>query len=307
MASSPQSTGAGIDEVGRQRHANFLTSLFGVLAGAIVFLPSILGIFRPPFAWEPLLYTFWILGVFSLVLLSLAIYFLKFTVRTTYPHRLSGLGSWFALVALMCLVLYVAANGFQDQVSHPYIQSIKINPSNPQAGDVIELSADATNENQNRLRFYWSIDGKELAQGQAAYWAVPQKAGRYNLRLRVDDGAIKHSQETTLGILVSERRQSMAKAADLINASIMRGLERVREKDLAKFTKSYAAYDASSLPTLVAKHFSPEDSEVYYQVIPQAFESAVMKLSDEDLNNLLLGLDLPPCKDYPGLWPFCKK
>ena len=65
----------------------------------------------------------------------------------------------------------------------------------------------------------------------------------------------------------------MSKATDLINASIMRGLERVREKDPTKFANAYGTYDSSSLPALIAGHFSPEDAEVYYQVIPQAFES----------------------------------
>jgi len=205
------------------------------------------------------------------------------------------------------LVIYVAANGFQDRASSPYIQSVKINPANPQAGDVIEISADVVDENQDRLRYYWRVDGKELAQGQTAYWAVPKKAGSYNLQLRVDDGSSRRSQNTALDVLVSERRETMSKATDLINAAIMHGLERVREKDPTKFANAYATYDASSLPTLIAKHFSPEDAEVYYQVIPQAFETAVMKLREEQLRDLLLGMELPSCKDYPGLWPFCKK
>jgi hypothetical protein len=68
-ASAPE--GASLsDEADRQRHANFLTSLFGLLAGAILFLPSILGIIKPPFIWNPLLYTFWVVGVLSLVCLG---------------------------------------------------------------------------------------------------------------------------------------------------------------------------------------------------------------------------------------------
>jgi hypothetical protein len=304
---SSSGTQAASDEVDRQRHANFLTSLFGVLAGAIVFLPSILGIIRPPFLWEPLLYIFWVAGIISLVLLGIAIYFLRFTTSNAYPHRLSGAGSWSALIALACLVIYVAANGFQDRASSPYIQSVKISPTSPQTGDIVEISADVVDEDQDRLRYYWSVDGKEFAQGQTAYWAAPRKAGSYNLQLRVDDGSSRRSQNTTLSVLVSERREIMSKATDLINASIMRGLERVRDKDPAKFANAYATYDANSLPALIANHFSPEDAEVYYQVIPQAFESAVMKLPEEQLRNLLLGLELPSCKDYPGLWPFCKK
>jgi hypothetical protein len=284
-----------------------LTSLFGLLAGAILFLPSILGIIKPPFIWNPLLYTFWVVGVLSLVCLGLAIYFLRFSKSKTYPDRISGIGFWLALAALASLVIYVAANGFEERSRPPYVQSVKISSPNPRPGEVVELSADVIDESKNSSDFIWRIGGKEVARGRVAYWAVPKEAGKYPLVLCVEAGSRKPAQNVSLNVLVSERGISMSKAIELINASIMQGLGKVQEKDRAKFNQIYVAYDANRLPLLVAEHFAPDDAEVYFQVIPRAFESAVLVLPDAELQDFLSGLKLPPCKDYPGLWPFCKK
>lgn len=291
----------------RQRHGNYLAALFGVLAGAVVFLPSILGILNPPFVWDPLLFLFWLTAILALVLLGLAVYFLRFTTSHGYPHRLSGLGSWLALIALACLVVYVAANGFQDRASLPHINSIKINPPSPRPGQTVELTADVTDEDEDRLSFIWSVNGSDIGEGEVAYWFVPRKPGEYALELRVHDGRAECLQRKKISIQVPKARLTMSKANALIKASMMRGLERVRQDDERGFHNLYRTYDAERLSELISGHFAPEDAEVYYEVIPRAFEAAVKELPEEQLQALLSGAKLPSCKDYPGLWPLCKK
>lgn len=201
----------------------------------------------------------------------------------------------------------MAANGFEDRTRPPYVQSVKISSPNPKPGEVVEVSADVIDESKNSSAFIWRVDGKEVARGRVAYWVVPQKPGKYTLRLCVEAGSRKPVQRVDLSVLVSERGISMSRAIELINASIMHGLGKVQEKDRAKFNQVYIAYDANRLPPLVAEHFSPDDAEVYFQVIPRAFEAAVLVLPDAELQDFLSGLKLPLCKDYPGLWPLCKK
>ena len=98
----------------RQRYQNLIRGTFAVVAGAMVFLPSILGVVKAPFIWEWLLYLFWLFGVSSLVYLAVAYYLINVADSNKLPHRISGVGLLLGLSTLFCIVVYVAANGYED-------------------------------------------------------------------------------------------------------------------------------------------------------------------------------------------------
>jgi len=151
------------------KNAELLTALFAIIAGAIAFLPTILGSIKPPYVADWLLLTFWTLGALSLGLLAFAIFIVKFVNYAATPYRAMGLGFWTGAVSLLSLVGYIAANGIVDRYAEPVIASVQFEPTALTAGDIVKLQVEATDQDEDQLSYTWLNGRNIIGSGKIIY------------------------------------------------------------------------------------------------------------------------------------------
>ena len=170
----------------QKKFKQYTQLLLGFILGAIVFLPSIVGLTKPPLLMP------WAVPV-TLALITLSVACLGVAMLSALlgsaqpPFRLIGSGTWAGFGGLVLLFVFVVANLIADSHSRPVIAAVKASPIGVAPGKYVDLDVEASDKSGERLKYVWIFQGKEISTLRNAYLKVPDAAGIYLVTVRVSN------------------------------------------------------------------------------------------------------------------------
>jgi hypothetical protein len=162
----------------RKRFKEYLQLLLGLILGAIVLLPALVGLTKPPWvmAWAvPITLS---LAFLSVACLGVAMLSVVLDAKMP-PFRLIGAGSWLGLLTLFLMLVYVTSNVIADLGSTPVIVAVKVSPVGVSPGKYVDLDVDATDKSGDRLVYRWMFQGRVISELRNGYLKAPKVAGLY--------------------------------------------------------------------------------------------------------------------------------
>lgn len=182
------------DDEERKTYQALIVPMIALVTGAIVLLPSILGVTQPPRFWEPLFFSFWGLAIVSLLLLGTAWYICSISSARP-PDRIHGIGNTSAILGVLALAAYVGLNAHSDRITPPTIETILVSPTWPESGSRVQLTAKVSDQDQDEITYSWTHRGTEFGNRVVTYWTLPTGPGPFSVQLEIQDD---------LGIAVAE-------------------------------------------------------------------------------------------------------
>lgn len=170
----------------KEKYRALTVRIIGLVAGAMLFSPSILGIIQPPFYYDCLFFFFWGASATALVLLGI-VWWITHTKASNPPARTHGLGNLSALFGLIAFAFYIGLNAISDPRSLPSIDSITAAPNWPEHGAQVQLTANVSDQDHDEIGFSWKFDDKVFGDMQVAYWPVPLDGERHSIELTIQD------------------------------------------------------------------------------------------------------------------------
>jgi hypothetical protein len=290
----------------KKRNVDLLLALFGIVAGAIAFLPSILGSIKPPYVWDGLLLAFWVFGAIALLFLSIAIYLIRHSPVARTPHVAMGLGAWPSALAVIALGAYVAINGISDRIAPPTVSAVTIEPADPKPGDIVKLQADASDQDEDRLSYAWTANNRPIGHGKILYWRAPDKTGRYKLQVVAADD--ERDAKAELNVELETRNDRMADGTNMVFGA----LAKLRPAVAQRYPKRVSEFDAAMRDRLVERLLSDDvralpPSENVAFLVEGAVRRALEVLPEAQFFDIVLGVKRPCCSEWPGTWPLCTR
>jgi len=188
------------DATTRTKYKESAQLVIGLVLGAVALLPSIVGLIKAPFVFKVGIFLVLVLAAVSVVLLAVVMILVMIEARSP-PVRLVGIGNWFAVAALLVLLVYMLLNVWEDQHSPPTILAMKSSPPAVEGGKYVELDVEVQDQDNDRLSYTWVFEGRELSRRRNAYLKVPDKPGTYVANVSVTDG--DHSVEAGQSVEVT--------------------------------------------------------------------------------------------------------
>lgn len=186
----------------RQRFKEYLQLLLGLILGAIVLMPTLVGLTKPPFvmAWAvPLT-----LGLAALSVACLGVAMISVVLEAQEPpFKFIGAGSWFGLLALFLMLTYVVLNTIADLSSTPVITAVKVSPVEVAAGKYVELDVDAIDKSGDPLAYRWLFQGHVFSELRNGYLKAPKMAGVYPLTVEVTHGHAMTRQNVQIEVVAA--------------------------------------------------------------------------------------------------------
>ncbi len=296
------------DNSPRGRSGAMLMASLAVVAGTLLFLPTILETISPPFVAEILLPIFWILAPTSLFILGLCVYLVRFTTRVQIPHVMMGIGSFLSLATLAVFGFYVGLNLTEDRTSLPTIVSIDISPMSPRAGQTIRFGSETYDQDYDSLNFTWLINGTEIGDADVQYWTSPNDGGKFELTLVVNDGNPNRSVEESVEFFIEQPfLADSGNACQILQRGLLSSLQIIERQNTTRFTKINGLYERHGTPCFIAYDLSKDTDLTAYMFVEGAFLRASDLLSDLEMEALFEAEWRPCCSDYPGIWPLCRR
>lgn len=302
----PNGKGESVAATEATKNAELLAALFAIIAGAIAFLPSVLGAIKPPYVADWLLLTFWSAGAISLIFLAFAIFIVKFVNDAATPYRSMGLGFWTGAAALVALVTYIAVNGIADRMAKPIITSVQFEPITPNAGDTVKLQVDATDQDEDQLTYEWFVGTQRIGSGKVTYWRTPPKGGAYAVTVRVTDAGTERTVARKLDITTNNKVDRM-QTDEMIRQAWMSARPAVAKRYPRRLAEFDSVLARGYYSAMVSPDFEPVDSRTTQQLLANVAINTVQTLPERDLFNLLNGIKRPCCAKFRILWPFCDR
>lgn len=191
-----------------QKFKDYIQLLLGFVLGSLVFLPSIVGLVKPPpvLSWA-IPWTLVLLAI-SVILLGVALLMVMLRDANAPPYRLVGLGSWCGFIALLLLFGYVTSNVFKGLHAAPVIVAVKLSPVAVEPEKYVELDVDASDQGGDPLTYQWVAGGAQVSTLRNAYIKAPKALGLYPVTIRVSNG--RRSVETTVKIDVVAEHSALS-------------------------------------------------------------------------------------------------
>lgn len=188
------------DDKTRTKYKGSAQLVIGLVLGAIALLPNIVGLIKAPFVFKIGILLVLALAAVAVVLLGIVMVLVMIEARSP-PVRLVGIGNWFAVAALLVLLVYMLLNVWEDQHSAPVVLAIKSSPPAVEGGKYVELDVEVQDQDNDRLSYTWIFEGREFSRRRNAYFKVPDKPGSYVVNVSVSDG--DHSVEAGQSVEVT--------------------------------------------------------------------------------------------------------
>ena len=193
----------------QKKFKQYTQLLLGFILGAIVFLPSIVGLTKPP------LFMPWAVPVtLSLITLSVACLgvamLYSFLGSPAPPFRLIGAGTWSGLGGLFLLFAFVIANLLVDSASRPVIIAMSASPIGVAPGKYVDLDVEASDKSGERLNYLWTFQGKPISSLRNAYLKAPDIAGTFPVTVRVSNERVGVQGTLNLEVILEKQTPSTA-------------------------------------------------------------------------------------------------
>lgn len=178
---------AGWDAPARQRYKEYNQLLIALVLGAIVLLPTLVGLSKPPVFWP------WAVPV-SILLLAvsaacLGVALVACVLEWTGPPFIPmGLGFCTAVPGLVLLLIYAIANGFGDLSAEVRIAAVKASPIAVAPGKYVELDVDASDKGGEQISYRWTFQNRLFSSLRNGYLKAPSTPGLYPVKVQVTDG-----------------------------------------------------------------------------------------------------------------------
>jgi hypothetical protein len=175
------------DAAARQRYKEYNQLLIALVLGAIVLLPTLVGLSKPPITWP------WAVPV-SILLLTLSAACLGVALVacvlewTRPPFIPMGLGFFSAIPGLLLLLAYTIANTFGDLSSGVRIAAIKASPIAVAPGKYVELDVEAIDKGGEQISYRWTFQNQLFSSLRNGYLKAPSTPGLYPVKVQVTDG-----------------------------------------------------------------------------------------------------------------------
>ncbi len=200
-------TSATWDPAARQRYKEYNQLLIALVLGAIVLLPTLVGLSKPPVTWP------WAVPI-SILLLALSATCLGIALVacvlewTGPPFIPMGLGFFTAIPGLVLLLVYTVANAFGGSRSEVRIAALRVSPIAVAAGKYVEVDLDASDTGGEQISYQWTFQNRPFSNLRNGYLKAPSTPGLYPVKVRVTDG--RASSESTINIEVTAPEPSAA-------------------------------------------------------------------------------------------------
>lgn len=196
-------TSASWDAGARQRYKEYIQLLIALVLGAIVLLPALVGLSKPPVTWP------WAVPV-SILLLALSTVCLGVAVVacvlewTRPPFIPMGLGFFTAVPGLLLLLAYTIANTFGSPSSGVRITAITASPIAVAPGKYAELEVDASDQGGAQISYRWTFRNQLLSRLRNGYLKAPLTPGLYPVKVQVTDGHATSEASITIEVTAPE-------------------------------------------------------------------------------------------------------
>lgn len=197
MASAPWDTAA------RQRFKEYNQLLIALVLGAMVLLPTLVGLSKPPITWP------WAVPV-SILLLAvsaacLGVALVACVLEWTGPPFIPmGLGFFTATPGLLLLLVYTIANAFGDMSSEVRIAAIRASPIAVAPGKYVELDVDASDRGSEQMSYRWTFQNRLFSSLRNGYLKAPSTPGLYRVKVQVSDGHATSQSGITIEVTAPE-------------------------------------------------------------------------------------------------------
>jgi hypothetical protein len=193
----------------QKKFKQYTQLLLGFILGAIVFLPSIVGLTKPP------LFMPWAvpvtLGLITLSVACLGVAMLSSLLGSARPpFRLIGAGTWSGLGGLFLLFAFVIANLIVDSASRPVIMAMTASPIGVAPGKYVELDVEASDKSGERLNYVWMFQGKPVSTLRNTYLKAPNTAGTFPVTVRVSNERVGVQSTLNLEVIPEKPTPSSA-------------------------------------------------------------------------------------------------
>jgi hypothetical protein len=292
-----------------EKYSDISLKMIALLTGVILFFPSVFGFVQPPYKWDFLLFLFWTFSFLSIASHVLSFYFSQYAKQV--PERSAGVGNISAVLAIFSFSLFLFINVIEDKKSKPTIISIESSSYSPSMGDVIDLSAEVIDQDNDKLTWGWEaewIDAKNsqkkevLGSRKNASWKVPTdiSGDRLYIILKVKDDN-KHHVTDTLKIYL--KKSSMSEVSNFINSKIQEKI--IYLQNQGKSSEATSLYELKG----VLLEMATDNIKTIDEAIQN--EKVIVGAIDLYVRDFLLLKKIkdprPCCSKYPAIWPLCKR
>ena len=191
------------DTAARQRYKEYNQLLVALVLGAIVLLPTLVGLSKPPITWPWAVPASIMLLAFSAGCLGVAL--VACVLEWTRPPFIPmGLGFFTAAPGLVLLLVYTMANAFGDLSSEIRITAIKASPIAVAPGKYVELDVDASDKSGEEVSYRWTFQNHLFSSLRNGYLKAPSTPGLYPVKVRVTDGHTTSESGITIEVTAPE-------------------------------------------------------------------------------------------------------
>lgn len=194
---------AAWDAPARQRYKEYNQLLIALVLGAIVLLPTLVGLSKPPVFWP------WAVAV-SILLLAVSagcfgVALVASVLEWNGPPFISmGLGLCSGVPGLVLLLIYTIGNGFGDLNSEVRIAAVKASPIAVAPGKYVELDVDASDKGGEQISYRWTFQNKLFSSLRNGYLKAPSTPGLYPVKVQVTDGHATSEAGITIEVTAPE-------------------------------------------------------------------------------------------------------
>lgn len=206
-------TSAPWDAAARQRYKEYNQLLIALVLGAIVLLPALVGLSKPPVMWP------WAVPV-SILLLALSTVCLGVAVVacvlewTQPPFIPMGLGFFTAVPGLLLLLAYTIANTFGTSRSDVRITAITASPIAVAPDKYVELDVDTSDHGGEQISYRWTFQNRLFSSLRNGYLKAPSTPGLYPVRVQVTDGQAASEAGITIEVTKAEPSTAMGPTSE---------------------------------------------------------------------------------------------
>jgi hypothetical protein len=170
-----------------------------VVASVFVLSPGILGLIRPPYVIQWVLFAAWVMLITALGFLGFA------WIRTMMhclrpPIRTLGLGNCLAFAALLLLAIYTQTNLAEDLLAAPRITAVHVNPLVVEPGGNVELSVEVEDQDGDALDYQWFSGKLPIGHLRTIYFSAPGTEGIHTVEVRISDGLTVVTERASVAV-----------------------------------------------------------------------------------------------------------
>jgi len=191
------------DDAARQRYKEYNQLLIALVLGAIVLLPTLVGLSKPPITWPWAVPLSILLLAFSAACLGVAL--VACVLEWTRPPFIPmGLGFLAAVPGLLLLLVFTILNAFGDLGSEVRIAAVKASPIAVAPGKYVELDVEASDKGGEKLSYRWTFQNQLFSGLRNGYLKAPSTPGLYPVKVQVTNGHASRESGITIEVTAPE-------------------------------------------------------------------------------------------------------